>query len=436
MRVAIVGFGWDGQAAWRYWSQFAEVVVHDQNPDVEVPEGVQSRLGEGYLQGLDAYDLVVRFQGMRREKILDANPGLDPAKVINSTDEFFRASPTSHIIGVTGTKGKGTTTALIGEMLKQAGRRVHVGGNIGTPALDLLPDIQPDDWVVLELSSFQLMDITHSPSVAVCLSVTPDHLDWHTDFAEYAEAKGRIFAHQSGEDTAVYHADNEVSRQLAQASSGRKLDYSRRQKAYAYAGNDSLIRVEGRRVCQVEEVGLRGPHNLENVCAALAATYPVTGEVESLARAVRGFTGLEHRLQLAGEIGNVRYYDDSFATTPETAMAAVNSFDSPQVVILGGSDKGSDFTELARAVAGNSVTAVIVIGVMAPTITSSLQAAGFTGEIVTGCEDMSSIVTAARSRAEPGSVVLLSPACASFGMFADYKDRGNQFAEAVAELSE
>lgn len=450
MKVALVGLGWDGWAAWRYWSQFADILVCDQDPDIDIPQGAKTQLGERYLDGLEDYDLVVRFQGIRPEKILDANPGLDPGKVINSTNEFFRVAPTRNIIGVTGTKGKGTTTTLIARILERSGERVHVGGNIGTPALDLLPDIKENDWVILELSSFQLFDIHYSPRVAVCLKITPDHLDWHTDMEEYVTAKSRVFAHQTESDTVVYNADNDYASRIAGKSAAWKMAYSVQRPDADIRIEDDAVYAGKQHVIDVSRIGLRGPHNWENVCAAtgaaIAALRYAHGSnecddihapqklIESISTAIEGFTGLEHRLEFVGTKRGVSFYDDSFSTNPEPTMAAINSFTEPQVLILGGSSKGADFSGLAREIVDSAVKHVVIIGDEADNIASVLDEVGFT-DYTRGSENMTDIVGEAMSNAQEGDVVVLSPACASFGMFKDYKDRGKQFKDVINQLS-
>ena len=429
MRVAIVGFGAEGQAAYRYWHGHT-VTVCDSREDIAVPADAYPQLGSRYLCGLDGYDRIVRSPGVRPDLITAANPGLKPSQITTVSNEFFRVVPTSNIIGVTGTKGKGTTSTLIAHILTAAGHTVHLGGNIGTPALDLLPAIEEHDWVVMELSSFQLLDMNHSPHIGVCLRITPDHLDYHASMEEYVTAKGNIFAHQADTDTAVFHRDNDHSRQLAAHSPGRQLDYSHTQGAYATVA-DNAIWVDGSRVCDMAVVGLLGAHNLENVTAAAAATYPIVGEVAPLAEAIESFHGLEHRLQLVAEMDGVRYIDDSFSTTPETAIAAITSFTEPKTVIVGGSDKGADFSDLARVIAESDTRAVIVIGDTAPQIVSDLESAEFEGEVITDLDAMAAIIHAARQHTPRGGVVLLSPGCASFGLFSDYKDRGRQFQAAV-----
>lgn len=463
MKVAILGFAGEGQATLRYIQKYGvrsteydeetgqnsvEITVCDQNSEIDVPRGASTQLGERYLQDLNRFDMIFRTPGLNPNKIITANPGMDPNKITTMTNEFFRVAPTRNIIGVTGTKGKGTTTTLIARMLERSGERVHVGGNIGTPALDLLPDIKENDWVVLELSSFQLFDIHHSPRVAVCLKITPDHLDWHADMEEYVTAKSQVFAHQAESDTAVYNADNDYASRIVGESPGQKITYSVQQPADIWIENDAVYAGK-QRVIDVSRIGLRGPHNRENVCAAtgaaIAALRYAYGSHEcddihvpekllkSLSAAIEGFIGLEHRLEFVGIKQGVSFYDDSFSTNPEPTIAAIHSFSEPQILILGGSSKGADFTELAQEISDSNVKHIVVIGDEADNIASTLGEAGFT-DYTRGGDNMTDIVSEAMSNAREGDVVVLSPACASFGMFNDYKDRGQQFKDTVRRI--
>lgn len=424
MKLAIIGFGVEGQSAYRYWSKKTDdITICDLDPGIKLPAGTKAQLGENYLSDLARFDLVVRSPGIRPDKLTGARQTTTIIK------EFFAKCP-APIIGVTGTKGKGTTSTLITKILEAAGKTVHLGGNIGTPALDFLDKVKADDYVVLELSSFQLMDLDRSPQVAVCLMMAPDHLNWHPNMEEYIEAKSQIFRHQQADDLAVYSAKNDYSRQIGELSPGHHRPYLDEAGTYV---KDGWVRLRDTKVIAIDQIGLIGPHNQENVCAAVAAVWDIVGNVRPIQQAVGAFTGLPHRLELAGEVNGVRYYDDSFATTPETAIAAIRSFREPKVLILGGSDKGSEFDELARAVAENEVRQAIVIGDVASKITKALDKVGFRA-YVTGPASMREIVAAAVQAAEPDDVVLLSPGCASFGLFRDYKDRGDQFKASVKDL--
>ena len=431
MNIAIIGFGLEGQAAYDYWRAGNTITICDQNPLLAVPGGVATQLGSDYLANLDQFDLIVRSPHVHPRHIMEANSEAIFEKVTSNTNEFMRVCPTRNIIGVTGTKGKGTTSSLIAAMLTASGHKVHLGGNIGVPALRLLEaGIQPDDWVVLELSSFQLIDNKLSPHIAVCLMVVSEHLDWHADFAEYTGAKQQLFRWQTPEDIAVYFSGNSTSVATASAGKAKKIPYFELPGATV---DNGAISISGQEVVKTDELQLLGAHNWQNICAALTAVWQITQDVPKLHDAIVGFSGLEHRLEFVRELDGVRFYDDSFGTTPETAIVALQAFEVPKVIILGGSDKGADYSELARVVAESNVREALLIGDQAARIKAALDAAGFT-KYTQGGINMEEVVGTARYAAKPGDVVLLSTGCASFDMFKDYKDRGNQFKSAVQAL--
>jgi UDP-N-acetylmuramoylalanine--D-glutamate ligase len=425
MKVAIISFGIEGQAAYQYWkAKGADITIHDKNPEAKLPEGTKSVLGPDYLKQLDGYDLVVRGASVKPWEIQTKAP-------VTSVIKEFMAQCPARVIGVTGTKGKGTTCTLIARILGEAAWRTWVGGNIGQVPLEFLPKIRANHLVVLELSSFQLMDLDLSPHIAVCLMIAPEHMDWHRNMREYVAAKGNIFWHQQPEDLAVYDAKNDFSTQVAQLSPGERVPYLA--APGARVEKDRIV-IEDTDICGTDEVGLIGAHNLENICAAITATWDlVERDPEPVRRAVKAFTGLEHHIELVREVAGVSYYDDSFSTVPDSAMAAIASFDQPKVIILGGSDKLATYEALAKAVKGGNVRQAILIGDTAPKIKAALDAVGFTN-VIMGPRTMPDIVSSARAVAQKGDVVLLSPACASFGLFENYKDRGEKFKAAVRAL--
>ena len=431
MTVAIVGYATEGEASAKYWqAKGNDVTICDQNESLSIPDEFKSKLGDGYLEGLDQFDVIVRTAGMHPKLILDKNPDVGP-KITTGIEEFLKVCPSTNTIGVTGTKGKGTTTTLISKMLSAAGKTVHTGGNIGLPPLELLDDIQPEDWVVLELSSFQLEDFKGpSPHIAVCLMVVPEHLNWHIDLQEYMAAKSRLFATQKPEDIAIYYGDNEKSRLISSTSKGRKIPYMHTPGAVVVNDN---IEIDDQQICSVNEIKLPGKHNWQNVCAAVTAVWQITQDHEAIKSVITSFGGLEHRIEFVRQLDGVKYYDDSFATTPETAIAAIQAFDNPKVLILGGSDKGIPLDPIADEVIKNNVHQVITIGEMGTVIEKQLRERGF-NNITGGPANMTEIVNIAKSHAQPGDVVLLSTGCASFDMFNDYKDRGDQFKAAVENL--
>ncbi|HVX48471.1 MAG TPA: UDP-N-acetylmuramoyl-L-alanine--D-glutamate ligase [Candidatus Saccharimonadales bacterium] len=431
MKIAILGFGKQGRSAYEYWRGGNEITVCDGNEDIDLPDGVKRQLGPGHLKGLDEFDLIVRSPIVYPPDIVAANSPAILEKVTTVTNEFFKVCPTNNIVGVTGTKGKGTTSTLIAKMLEADGRTVHLGGNIGTPPLDMLrAGIGPDDWIVLELANFQLIDLKYSPHIGICLMVVPEHLDWHADSEEYFNAKRRMFEHQTEDDIAIFYAENEVSRRIGDAGRGRKIPYM--EAPGAFVENEQIM-IDGHAVCATSEVKLLGQHNLQNACAAVTAVWQIIQNAEAMRTVLGSFSGMEHRLELVRELGGVRYYNDSFGTTPETAMVAIQAFEEPKIVILGGSDKGADYTELAKVVAGANIRKVLLIGEQGARISEALAAAGV-DNTMPGGNSIEEIVSTARAQASPGDVVLLSPACASFDMFKNYQDRGEKFKKAVLAL--
>lgn len=453
MKIVIAGYGLEGISSLRYFRQVfpdAEFVIADQKVVENAPDGVTVRTGElVFAEQLQDADMVVRAPGVPPRLLKTSG------KIWSATNEFFDKCP-APIIGVTGTKGKGTTCSLIAAILRAAGQTVHLVGNIGVPALDALPNITKNDFVVYELSSFQLWDLEKSPTIAVVLMIEPDHLEVHTDFAEYLDAKKNIRRHQGIIDTCLYHPTNKYSKEVAatpfnglldeqghatcEYCGGDALDFAHR---YAIPDEDQVyVRdgyfcVQDRRICRIDHLRLPGAHNLENACAAMSAVteLPITVTDEQYAAGLESFTGLPHRLKFVAEKNGVKYYDDSIATTPGSAIAALRAFEAPKVLIVGGYDKGADYDEMATEIARQTVRAVIIIGENAGKIEQSLHQASVTATIVVlGQTTMVDVVAQASQLSRPGDVVILSPAAASFGMFKNYVDRGEQFVAAVEKL--
>jgi UDP-N-acetylmuramoylalanine--D-glutamate ligase len=432
MKVALLGYDTEGKVSYDYYKDLgADITICDQNTEVDAPEGAETQLGDGYLDNLDKFDVLVRTAGMPPRVILEKNPTV-ASKITTLINEFMRVCPTRNIIGITGTKGKGTTSTLITKMLEASGKTVRLGGNIGIPPLSFINELAADAWVVLELSSFQLMDLQHSPHIGVCLMVVPEHLNWHEDMDEYTGAKAHLLAHQTSDDVAIYFAENSLSQEIAAAGAGQKMPYYHSPGGWV---NGNMITIDGKEICTTDELKLLGKHNWQNVCAAITA-YWQTGlrDTSAMRSILTSFTGLEHRLELVREVDKVKYYDDSFGTTPETAIVAMEAFTQPKVVILGGADKGAQYIELAQAVKDSNVRKVLLIGDQADKIQAQLEAVEFS-QFAPGGQNMTEIVENAHISAESGDVVLLSTGCASFGMFSDYKDRGNQFKAAVQALA-
>lgn len=424
LRVAIAGYDVEGQATYRYLSRQSsyDITILDER-EVELPAGAQGRLGPGVFdQELD-FDQVWRTPGLPPWRLKTTAP------VYSGTIEFMNQCP-APVIGVTGTKGKGTTATLISQILAAAGQKTHLVGNIGQPALDSLDQIKPEDSVVYELSSFQLWDVKTSPAVAVVLMVEPEHLDRHKDLEDYLTAKSNIARWQDEKGVTVYHPTNRLSARVAKPGLGRKVKYLDQTGAYIKEGR---LVIGEQEICSVAEFGLPGVHNHENIAAAVTAAWQIKPDSGAAARAIKTFKGLPHRLQTIAEKNGITFVDDSFATTPATAVAAAASFAQPKVMILGGSDKGSDYGQLARQLKSADIRRLILIGQTGPAIKAELDKVGLLNyELVPG--GMGDIVERAAKVAEAGDVVLLSPACASFDMFDDYVDRAEQFKRAVEKL--
>lgn len=452
MKIGIVGWGVEGQSAFHYFGPDHEYLIVNEEPrddfppesdrikiqfiDKKRPVGLTGNAEDlSYLAGLDKCDKIIYSPVAPknlRQFYGDNKSFWD--KTTTALHIFFETVKTKNIIGVTGTKGKGTTSTLIAKMLEAQGKKVHLGGNIGRSVLDFVNDVMADDWVVLEVSSFQLYNFPYSPHIAVILMVKPEHLDWHEDFYEYTEAKSQLIRHQKKDDVAIYFAENEYSKQIAGDSPGKKIPYYEKPGAFVRGDGMIVIGDDEKVIISKEEVKLLGEHNLQNICAACTAVSEVVGSLDKAKAVLSSFSGLEHRLELVREFEGVKYYDDSFGTTPETAAVAIKSLIEPVILIAGGSDKGVPLDELADSIVKDRVKAVVTIGETAPKIQKLLKARKFSN-ILSGLAKMPDIVAAARGAAEPGDAVLLSPGCASFGLFKDYKDRGNQFKQAVQALS-
>lgn len=440
MKVAIAGYDIEGKVSYEYWQALGhELAIVDERKlsTAEVPVDANIIDGPGALESLEDFELIIRTAGLSPHRITTSG------KIWSATNEFFEKCP-APIIGVTGTKGKGTTASLIASIFRATGKTVHLVGNIGVPALSVLSDIQGADIVVYELSSFQLWDLERSPSVAVVLMIEPDHLDVHEDIHDYLDAKANIRKHQRGADFCLYHPTNELSAKVAHsvltAQDGQQEDNpasncykyndpSDPQSVYVEKG---FFMYQKTAICSVDTLQLVGAHNLENACAAIsvARLYDVSDAAISVG--LRTFEGLEHRLKFIRKVDGVTYYDDSIATTPGSAIAALRAFDERKVIILGGFDKGADYSELIN-VLRETKTEVVAIGANGDKIAKLCTEAGVLAVRVQG--DMPSIVRVATQQAKnQQALVILSPAAASFDMFKSYADRGEQFVAAVEAL--
>lgn len=428
MKIAIAGYGLEGKSNYEYFRTRGDVTIVDEREMVDdLPTGVPTILGQGAFDKLGDFDMVLRSPGLTPRKIMTNG------KIWSATNDFFAQCHTP-IIGVTGSKGKGTTASLIASILRASGKTVELIGNIGVPSLSALDAANAADVVVYELSSFQLWDLEKSPHTAVVLMIEPDHLDVHADMQDYVQAKANIARHQVADDLLVVHATNQYSQQIAAQSAARTVTYQSPEAAHVQG---DAFWYGDTRLCDVSALHLPGVHNLDNACAAIDACWPLVQDGAIIAQGLSDFGGLPHRLKFVREIAGVRYYDDSIATTPGSAIAAIAAFDQPKVVILGGSDKGASYDTLADVImASDTMRAVVTIGQTGDRIADALDARG-AGKAVNRCKatTMDDIVRMAAACAQPGDVVILSPASASFDMFKSYSDRGDQFIASVERLA-
>ncbi len=398
--------------------------------------GCRLRLGEDYLQGLDQ-DVIFRTPGMRPD-LPELTAAVERGSLLTSEMEvFFEVCPCTKI-AVTGSDGKTTTTTIIAELLRAAGKTVHLGGNIGHPLLAETGGMEPEDIAVLELSSFQLMTMTHSPHIAVVTNLAPNHLDVHRDFAEYISAKEIIFTHQKAEDIAVFNADNDITLEESGRVPGRARLFSRQRELEdgVFLRDSAIVCRRGgveREVLRLSGIKLPGVHNVENYMAAIAAVDGLVPD-EIIRKFAAEFGGVEHRIELVRELNGVRYYNDSIASSPSRTIAGLRSFDQKIILIAGGKDKGIPYDALGPEV-NEHVKLLILCGATAEVIRRAVERAENYRELeIAEVSDYQEAVSLAQSRAKEGDVVMLSPASTSFDRFANFMERGRVFKEIVNAL--
>jgi UDP-N-acetylmuramoylalanine--D-glutamate ligase len=451
-RVVVVGLARQGKALVRHFAAAgARVVVTDLRSTAELKpamdelEGlpVEYALGGHPPEVLESADLLCLSGGVPADLPLAQQARELGIPISNDSQLLLEACPAT-VVGITGSAGKSTTTALLGAIAeagsRSSGRRAWVGGNIGRPLLLELPSMKPEDVVVLELSSFQLELMTRSPHVAAVLNVTPNHLDRHGTMEAYSAAKARILDHQREQDTAVLGWENPGAWELRSHVRGLLVGFGRQRPAStpgAYVAGDMITIDLGsgpKSICPVSDVSLRGTHNLLNALAACACAAVVDLPIEAMAEGLRAFRGLPHRLELVRRVRGADWYDDSIATAPERSLAALRSFREPIVLLAGGRDKDLPWDEFADVVS-HRVDHLILFGEAAEKIDAALRAAPGAGpktvDIVPG---LAAAVQVAAHRAEAGDVVLLSPGGTSFDEFVDFAERGDRFRALVDAL--
>ncbi len=403
--------------------------------------GAELRLGDDYLERLD-HEVIFRTPGLRPD-VPQLRAAREKGALITSEMEaFFEVCP-CRIAAVTGSDGKTTTTTIISELLKAAGKRVHVGGNIGSPLFPAADEIAEEDWAVLELSSFQLMTMEKSPHIAVITNISPNHLDYHASMEEYTEAKKNIFLHQSKEDTVVLNADNDITNSFVPLAKGKALLFSRRitpENGFFYDGRSIFCSDNGSltEIVKSDDIKLPGLHNIENYMAAFAAVGSIAG-FDACRKVAMQFGGVEHRIELVRELRGVRYYNDSIASSPSRTIAGLRAFRDKVILIAGGKDKNISYDEIGPEIVSH-VKVLVLTGDEKSTV-------GKIREAVTGApgysennprilirEDFEAAVRTASSAAEPGDAVILSPASTSFDKFKNFAERGEVFKKIVNSL--
>ena len=448
-KIAVIGAGIEGISTLRYLAKKgAKINLLDKKNKSEIDPiiieeihklKVSFTFGSSYLDSLQDCEIIFRSPGTRPDLVELIEAKEKGTQISSQTKYFFDHCP-AIIVGVTGTKGKGTTTTLIQEILKEANKKTFIGGNIGKPPLDFIDEVTKDSVVVLELSSFQLMDLEKSPRIAVILGTTSEHLDWHKNVNEYIGAKKNILKYQTKEDFVVISRDSPLAREIGDSSHAQRyyISTSKAVDRGAYLENDKIISITDSRIpiANVRDVQLRGRHNLQNILAAVVVANLFEVEQSLISKTIVTFKGLPHRLEFVKEINGVKYFDDSASTNVETAIAAINSFENTKILILGGASKNSDFTSLGLEITKKNIKSVILIGAESNKIQESIERGGkFSGEIVTGLKNMGEIVKKTQQISSAGDIVLLTPACASFDIFKNYQDRGDKFKQAVNLLN-
>ena len=437
-KIAVLGLGVSNRPLVRLLLEYGcDVTGCDKTPREKLDDevllleqaGCALRVGEGYLDGVEA-DVVFRTPGMH-----PGNPAIEAlrrrgAEITSEMEVFFELAP-CFIVAVTGSDGKTTTTTLIAEMLKAEGKTVWLGGNIGTPLLPLCRQMKPEDYAVVELSSFQLMDMKRSPQRAVVTNLAPNHLDIHKDMEEYVEAKKNIFRFQNPGDLLVLNADNAITASFT--GRGETHFFSRKKRTNCVWEEEGVIYRRGEKVLSSEEILIPGTHNVENYMAAIAAVDGLVRD-ETIRQVARNFGGVEHRIELVRVKDGVKFYNDSIASSPSRTIAGLRSFPRKVILIAGGYDKHIPYDVLGPEICAH-VSKLFLCGATAGKIRAAVeQAEGTEKPEITDCGDFENAVRAAAAAAKGGDIVLMSPASASFDQFKNFMVRGECFKRIVKEL--
>ena len=448
-KVAIIGLGVSNLPLLKYMNEKqAKVTVFDEKEKQDVPRKLLEKLdkykanaffGKNCFENLKGFDIIFRSPSClptRKELVLEKQRGA----IITSEIEMLMKLAPCKIIGVTGSDGKTTTTSLIYSILKKAGYDTYLGGNIGIPLFTKLGEITKKSILVLELSSFQLMEMEVSPNISVITNITPNHLNIHKDYNEYIEAKKTIFKYQNENDYLILNYDNEITRNCKKQANSKVIYFSSKEKLEdGFIVDNGIIKEceDGIRkhILDTKDVLLRGKHNFENIATALAATKTLVDQDIAI-DAVKEFKAVEHRLEFVKEIDGVKWYNDSVSSSPTRTIAGLNSFDEDIVLIAGGYDKNLDYTPLAKPIL-KKVKKLILLGATAGKIFEAVkreeEKEGKNIDIYM-CDTLEETVNLAKKHAKKGEIILFSPASASFDMFKNFADRGNKFKNLVNNL--
>jgi UDP-N-acetylmuramoylalanine--D-glutamate ligase len=443
-KTAVVGIGISNTPLIDFLLQLgAQVSAFDRKKENELgkiatefrKKGVNLVLGESYLDNLKGFDVIFKTPSMRIDSPALVIARENGAYITSEMEEFVKYCP-SKIYGITGSDGKTTTTTLIYNMLKEQGYKTWVGGNIGTPLFTNIEEISGEDRVVLELSSFQLMTMDVSPEIAIVTNLSPNHLDIHKDMDEYVQAKKNIFKHQEEANLLILNKDNEITNSMEGESNGRVILFSIKENIEegGYFKNNKLY-IKRKEVCNLSEIKLKGMHNVENLLAAFCAVSEDV-EINSMRKVATTFAGVEHRCEFVTEIDGVQYYNDSIASSPSRTLAGLNAFEKPVILIAGGYDKKIPFEPLAQE-GYSKIKTLILIGATKYKIKDAfdniIREKNLELSII--IEDtLEAAIYKAKEIATSGDIVTLSPACASFDMFANFEIRGNAFKEILRTI--
>lgn len=448
-KVAVIGLGVSNLPLLEYLhDKKAQVTVFDERTENEIPADTINKIntyefetsfGKNCLEKLNGFNVI-----FRSPSCLPTRPELkqeaDRGAIVTTEVEMLMEMCPCKIIGVTGSDGKTTTTSLINAILQHAGYKTFLGGNIGTPLFTKLPEMEPNDIVVLELSSFQLMNMHVSPDIAVITNITPNHLNIHKDYQEYIDAKKEIFKNQNENGILILNYDNDITRECSKEAKGKVIFFSSKQKLdNGFIVDEDIVKECNdkvrKHILNTDEVILRGNHNFQNIATALAATKTLV-DTDVAVEAIKKFKPVEHRIEFVREIDGVKWYNDSASSSPTRTISGLNAFKENIILIAGGYDKNLEYEPLAKPVV-DKVSTLILIGQTAEKIYDVVknESEKENKKInINMCDTLEQTIEIAKKSAKKGDVVLFSPASASFDMFKNFADRGNQFKDLVNKI--